>query len=298
MASGNLLVTGATGHQGGALISALLATQPKQFEIFAVTRNPSSTSAVRLASRGVIIIEGDTTNPDAIFTQVRDLYGVFLVTAPNSTEKEQAIPFINAARAAGVQHFIFTSVDQGKPRNAGSSAAPPPHYLTKLAIEKHLQSAAAESKGTMKWTILRPTSFMENLSPNFIGTMLATMLKQLGSTRISLISTADIGRVAALAFEQPDKYGGRELVLTGDVLSYDEMNTIFREETGKDFSLTFGILVNGLQWAITDLGMTMRYFANGAYDYDMDAKLSKELGLRHFRTWLREDSKLTALKKP
>lgn len=297
MALRKLLVTGATGQQGGALISALLTQQPKQFHIFAVTRNPSSPSALRLASKGVTLIKGDTTDASAIFTQVQDIYGVFLVTAPNSSEKEQAIPLIDAAKAAGVEHFVFTSVDQGKSNNDASSSTPPPHYITKLAIEKHLQNVAAESSGSMKWTILRPTSFMENLSPNFIGTMLATMLKQLGSTRISLISTADIGRVAALAFEKPDAYQGRALTLTGELLSYDEMNMIFKQETGKDFSLTFEILVNGLQWSISDLGLTMKYFRDGAYDYEMDSKLSKELGLRDFRTWLQEDRKFEILKK-
>jgi hypothetical protein len=75
------------------------------------------------------------------------------------------------------------------------------------------------------------------------------------------------------------------------------MDGIFKEETGKEMPVTYEVLVNGLQWAITDLGKTMRYFREGAYDYEMDAELAKELGLRDFRTWLREDSKFVVLKK-
>jgi uncharacterized protein YbjT (DUF2867 family) len=149
----------------------------------------------------------------------------------------------------------------------------------------------------MKWTILRPTSFMDNLSRGFIGKAATTMFKQMGSTRISLISTKDIGRAAALAFEKPDIYAGRALTLTGDLLTFDEMNQIFKEETGTDMPLTCELLVDGLQWAISDLGVTMKYFRDGGVDYEMDVELAEELGLRNFRTWLRQDSKFEILRR-
>ncbi|RDL33859.1 uncharacterized protein BP5553_08227 [Venustampulla echinocandica] len=288
MARKNILVTGATGQQGGALISALLASNPQEFKIFALTRNASSPSAIRLAAQGTTVIQGDTTKPDAVFSQVPDPYGVFLVTVPTATENEQAMPFIDAAMKSGVNHFIFTSADRGGPVISESDSTPVPHFGTKKAIEQHLKSAGG---GQMLWTILRPTSFMDNLSPNFIGKALATMLKQMGSTKVSLIATKDIGRAAALAFARPEVYAGRALTLTGDLLTFAEMNTIFKEETGKDLPTTFKFVVNGLQWAISDLGVTMKYLRDGAYEYDMDKALTEELGLRDFRTWLREDSK-------
>jgi hypothetical protein len=68
----------------------------------------------------------------------------------------------------------------------------------------------------------------------------------------------------------------------------DEMNTIFKEETGEKMPLTYEVLVNGMQWAIGDLGKTMKYFGKRALDYKMDREVSKDLGLRDFRTWLRE----------
>jgi uncharacterized protein YbjT (DUF2867 family) len=294
MALKNIVVTGATGKQGGALIGSLLASHPKQFRIFALTRNATSESALRLESEGITIIQGDTTLPEAVFSQVPDPYGVFLVTVPGANEKEQAIPFIDAAISAGVRHFIFTSADRGGPVKSETDSTIVPHFGAKMAIEKHLKTAA-ETDGKMKWTILRPTSFMDNLSPGFIGKAVATMFKQMGSTRISLISTKDIGKAAALTFEKSEAYAGRALTLTGDLLTFEEMNLIFEEETGRGMPLTYELLVDGLQWAIRDLGVTMKYFRDGGVDYEMDMELAEQLRLRNFRTWLREDSKFGVL---
>jgi hypothetical protein len=72
------------------------------------------------------------------------------------------------------------------------------------------------------------------------------------------------------------------------------MNEIFKEEIGEEMSLTYDVVASGLQWAISDFGKTMKYFREGAFDYEMDRELAKQLGLRDFRTWLREDSKFVA----
>ena len=60
--------------------------------------------------------------------------------------------------------------------------------------------------------------------------------------------------------------------------------------------MAFEIVINGLQWAISDLGLSMKYSREGGYDYEKDTQLSKELGLRDFRAWLREESKFEVMK--
>lgn len=75
MALKNIIVIGATGHQGGALINALLEENPQIFSIFAVTRNVSSPAAIKLSSRGVKVIQGDIDNPSAIFSEIGNPYG-------------------------------------------------------------------------------------------------------------------------------------------------------------------------------------------------------------------------------
>jgi uncharacterized protein YbjT (DUF2867 family) len=139
----NLLITGATGNQGGALITALQSLTPQQFNLFALTRNLSSPTSLRLANQGATVIKGDISSPTAIFTQVPSpLHGVFVVTLPGPHEKDHATTFIDAAITAGVHHIIFTSVDPGSPFKSSSSTHNGPipilHFGIKRDIENYL----------------------------------------------------------------------------------------------------------------------------------------------------------------
>jgi len=291
MALKNLLVTGATGKQGGALIEALLASKPPVFTIYALTRDASSASAKRLAAKNVNVIEGDTTLPGPIFSKLPNPYGVFSVTVPGKNEEGKAIPLIDAALANGVKHFIFTSADRGGPAKSDADPTPVPHFITKFNIEKHLKEASAKSDGRMRYTILRPVAFMDNLTPDFIGRSFATMVKQLGNTRLAMVCTADIGRVAARALQNPEKYSGKAITLAGDSLDFAGLSRVFEEETGQPLQTTFEFFVNGLQWAIHDLGMMFKWFRAGGYGYDIDAATKDELELQDFRSWLKTYSK-------
>ncbi|KAG9233656.1 putative NmrA-like family domain-containing protein 1 [Amylocarpus encephaloides] len=299
MTTKNILITGSTGNQGSAVVNALLMLSNSQvpYHLYTLTRNPSSAPARRLTAKpNVTVIQGDSTNPQAIFSQLPpDIHGLFLVTLPNATEKEQAIPLIDIAIEKGVRHIVFTSADRGGPERSETDATIIPHFGTKMGIEKSLKEACSRSHKSTEWTILRPTSFMDNISPSFIGKTLGTMLKQMGDTKLSLISVSDIGKAAALAFDQPARYSGRALTLTGDWLTFDEMDLVFKEETGAGLPTTFEVVANGLQWGISDLNVSMRYFREGGYAYEMDGGLARELGLKDFRTWLREDSKFPLL---
>jgi uncharacterized protein YbjT (DUF2867 family) len=75
-----ILVTGATGKQGGACLSALLA-RPGAYELYALTRSARSPAAQKLAARGVRIVEGNMDAPGAVLAQVpAPLDGVFYVS--------------------------------------------------------------------------------------------------------------------------------------------------------------------------------------------------------------------------
>jgi uncharacterized protein YbjT (DUF2867 family) len=172
----NLLVTGATGKQGGALISALLASNAAaEFAIHAVTRNPSSAAAKSLASKpNVKVIRGDLSDPDALFTEGGvQFWGVYSVQVPMGqgqspvTEEKQGIQLVDAAIAHGhVKHFVYTSADRGGPKSS-SNPTNIPHFISKFHIEKHLVEKAKGS--SMGYTIFRPVAFLENLTNDFAG---------------------------------------------------------------------------------------------------------------------------------
>ena len=165
MASRKLLVVGATGQQGGALIEALLANK-SSFDIYGLTRNKASPSATKLSGRGVHMIEGDVSAPLPIFKQLgKSVYGVFSVTTLCKDEEGEAKPLIDAAIANNVQHFVYTSADRGGPAKSDKDPTVVPHFITKFNVEKHLIAKAAKSPQRMMWTILRPVSFMDNFTP-------------------------------------------------------------------------------------------------------------------------------------
>jgi len=285
-------VTGATGKQGGALIEALLANKSSNFDIYGLTRNASSNSAKKLTARKVVMIEGDTKNPVPVFDKIgTGVWGVFSVTIPGKDEEEQAKPLIDAAVANGVQHFVFTSVDRGGPAKSESDATYVPHFITKFNIEKHLKAKAAASPQKMGWTILRPVAFFDNLTPDFQGKSFSRIMKQMEPTRLNMIGTKDIGRVAAQAFLDPENNRSKAYTLAGDTLDYETMNKIFKEEVGRDMPLAPGIATVLFKFIIPDMGKMFQWFEEGNYSYDIGFVKKEHPDLEDFRTWLRTSSK-------
>ncbi|KUJ23712.1 putative NmrA-like family domain-containing protein 1 [Mollisia scopiformis] len=291
MALKNILVTGATGKQGGAVIRALLSSPTPSFHIYALTRNASSPSAQALASKpNITVVEGDTSNPAPIFTSIsQPVHGVFSVTVPNpfkagSFEENQAIPLIDASVKHGVKQFIFTSADRGGPGKADNDPTPVPHFITKFNVENHLKSR------NMQWTILRPVAFYENLTPDFIGKGFAAMWRQLGDVKLGLVGTKDIGLVAAKAFLHPENYANRAVTLVGDQLTFAEADKAFEDVVGTKMPITFNLVASGLKWMIHDLGAMFKWFGEGGYAWDMSG-VRKEEQLMDFKTWLKSESK-------
>jgi uncharacterized protein YbjT (DUF2867 family) len=106
MAGKKLLITGATGKQGGYVVEALLSSS---FQILALTRNTTSSAAQSLASNpNVTIVQGDSTSPGPIFEAYKDIYGVFCMTAMGKVAEEaQAKPLIDASIKNGGPAFHF-----------------------------------------------------------------------------------------------------------------------------------------------------------------------------------------------
>jgi uncharacterized protein YbjT (DUF2867 family) len=103
-----ILVTGATGRQGGAAARHLLV---KGWQVRALTRDPDKATALALKQAGAELVQGDNNNRASLDAAMQGLYGVFSVqAAPPESEVQQGKNIANAAKAAGVQHFVFTSV--------------------------------------------------------------------------------------------------------------------------------------------------------------------------------------------
>jgi uncharacterized protein YbjT (DUF2867 family) len=206
-----ILVTGATGQQGGAVARQLLK-QPG-FAVRAFTRDPAKPAARDLAQAGAEMIQGDLDDTDSVRRALEGAYGAFSVQnfmeAGYDGEIRQGKQLADAAKAAGVQHFVYSSVVSAE-RQTGL-----PHFESKWQIEQHI------GQGGLSHTILRPVFFMQNWynymrEPILHGTLPLPLNPQ---TPLQQISVDDIGAFAALAFQNPSKWHGRTVELAGEELT-------------------------------------------------------------------------------
>lgn len=291
MASRKLLVIGATGKQGGALIESLLVKK-SSFDIYGLTRDKASPSATKLSERGVHMIEGNVSNPLPIFKQLgKDVYGVFSVTTLSKDEEGEAKPLIDAAIDNNVRHFVYTSADRGGPAKSDEDPTIVPHFITKFNVEKYLIASAAKSQQGMIWTILRPVAFMDNFSPDFLGKVMGRIMSNNRDVPMQLISTKDIGRIAARVLEEPHRYSGRAVTLAGDSLTFPEVDKIFKEEVGHGAPIAPSILVTVALFFQDDFKKMTQWVQEGGYAGDMGYIQKETPGLMDFRTWLRTESK-------
>ena len=214
-----VLVAGATGRQGGAVVRHML---PKGWRLRALTRNPKSYAARQLVEKGVELAEGDMDDPASLERGARGVYGVYSVqdfwTVGARREVQQGKNLADVAKKAGVEHFVYSSVG-GAERNTGIT-----HWETKWVVEKHVRSL------NLPVTILRPASFMEtyHITEVEIGLLKGRLADPIrGDKPYQTIATDDIGAFAALAFERPKDFIGLDLEIAGSELTNIDAAKVF-----------------------------------------------------------------------
>jgi uncharacterized protein YbjT (DUF2867 family) len=224
-------VTGATGQQGGVVARKLLA---EGWKVRALTRDLNKPAGQELKALGAEIVPGDLDERAQLDAAFKGAYGVFSVQnfwLPNvgkEGEIRQGKLVADAAKAAGVQHLVYSSV--------GSADRAPgvQHFESKWEIERHIHSLG------IPYTILRPVAFMDNynwsrpyiLSGTFTGFGLRA------DKGMQLIAAEDIGVFAALAFANPQEYLGRTLEIAGDELTESQTAETFAKVIGRPISVT------------------------------------------------------------
>jgi len=203
-----ILITGATGQQGGATICEM--QRRGHWHIRALVRELQAPKAVALAKHGVELVHGDLDDEHSLRVALDGAEGVLSVQSPMKSgpagEERQGKRLASLAKESGVRHFVQCSAG-GVERRSGV-----PHFQSKWAIEQHIETLRLPA------TTLRPAAFMENFSSlMFRITMLSMMKTYLGPDQaMQLVSVQDVAWFAAEAFEKPDQYLGRAMELAGD----------------------------------------------------------------------------------
>lgn len=221
-----VLVAGSTGNQGGAVARSLLE---RGFQVRALTRDTEKPEARALSEQGAEVVSGDMDDRSSMEQVLEGVYGVFSVQtfweAGYDLEVRQGITLADAAKAADVQHVVYSSVGSAH-RDTGI-----PHFDSKWEIEEHTRQAE------LPYTILRPVYFMQNWEMMRDQIVSGTLPQPLDPDKpLQQLNIEDIGAFAAMAFESPDQWIGREVDLAGDELTMPEVAETMGRVTGREIS--------------------------------------------------------------
>jgi uncharacterized protein YbjT (DUF2867 family) len=226
-----VVVTGATGQQGGAVARRLLADD---VPVRALVRRPESDAAKALAAAGAELVTGDLTDLDSLVPALTGARAVFSVQTPDindlssNVERVGGLNLVEAAQRAGVAQFVHSSVSRlgSFLRQAALGRADewgaPYYWESKAVVGQALPDA-----GFASWTELRPAFFNSNLIrpslwfENMTGETMVTALDP--DKPMAVIAVPDIGVAAAAAFADPARFHGHAIELAGDLLSLNEM---------------------------------------------------------------------------
>jgi uncharacterized protein YbjT (DUF2867 family) len=253
-----VLVTGATGSQGGAVARELLA---KGWRVRALTRKPDSDAAKALAAKGAEIVAGDLDDAASLRAALAGVWGVWAVqnTWEAGVEKEevQGKALAHLARESGVQHYVQSSVG-GANRNTGI-----PHFDNKWRIEQTVRSLGFPSHA-----VLRPVFFMENLvGPWFLqGDKLVTALDP--ATKLQMVAVEDIGRYGAMLFQRAEEMNGIALDLAGDAVTLPEAAAALSRALGREITYQ-PIPIAMVRQNSEDMAKMLEWFDETGYDADI-----------------------------
>ncbi|KAL5591846.1 hypothetical protein FOVSG1_010735 [Fusarium oxysporum f. sp. vasinfectum] len=283
--SRNLLITGATGKQGGSVVEAVLSRFSKEFTILAVTRNAQSPSALRLAkkSSAVKLVEGNLDDVPSLFRAAKKvasgpIWGVYSVQAAVTKgttfegEMRQGKALIDESIKNDVKHFVYSSVDRGGNERSWSNPTPIPHFKSKHQIEHYLRGSI-KSKSLL-------------LSKVFMTSLRNTMKDK----PLQWIATSDIGVFAAEAFADPDRLNKQAIGLAGEELIFEELDHRFRSVTGTGIGTTVGLLGKALKAGVKEVGVMLDWFKEEGYNVDMQLARSINPHIKDVRAWLKQDS--------
>ncbi|MFQ6226767.1 NmrA family NAD(P)-binding protein [Nocardia sp. NPDC002869] len=281
-----ILVTGATGRQGGATARRLLAAGRP---VHALVRDTEAPAALALTAAGARLVRGDFDDLSGLARALEGVAGVFgippVALGPSGVDTEleaaRGRALIDAAVAAGVEQVVFSTVA------STSTSAPWPGGAGKRAIEEYLLDRVAVP------TVLRPVRFMTN----YLGVAVAGID---GISRgvhrhlfpphepMQIIAVEDIAEFALLAFTDPARFAGRTLELAGDQPTPVAAAAAISEATG--IAVRYEQLTDDEAAALgTEIAAVRTGWRDGhRWHADIEALRVIHPGLRTFGDWLAE----------
>jgi len=224
---------------------------------------------------------GDFTDSGSLDRAMAGIDAIYAMTTPfeagEDAETAQGIALIEAAKRAGVKHFVYSSVASADLKTGI------PHFDSKFRVEEVLAASG------VPYTISAPVFFMENLLapwllPGIMGGTLAMAMP--GDRPLQQIAVADIGAFAAVLIERGERVFGKRFNIAGDELTNSDVAAILSRKLGRPIVYQ-GFPPDALRAQSEDMAIMFEWFATTGYSADLNA-LRREFGdvsWQDFKTW-------------
>jgi uncharacterized protein YbjT (DUF2867 family) len=277
--SRTILVTGATGNQGGVVLRHLLR---HGWRLRAMTRDPSKPSARELADMGVEVVEGNNDDPESLERAMKGCYGVYAITTPFEVgiegETAHGVAMADAARKTDVEHFVYSSVASANDETGI------PHFESKRRVEEHLQYL------NIPYTIVRPVFLMENFTLPTTKQSITSGTLAMGinpDQPLQMIALDDVGYAVARVFDRREKYLRKAVDLAGDELTMPRAAKMLGEAMGCTVSFK-QVSIDNLRAVSEDYAAMYDWFNQGGYHVDLEMQRVFNPGIHRFDDWVRE----------
>lgn len=219
-----ILVTGLTGNQGRAVTHQLLE-KPSTFDVYGLTRDPTTVHAEALRDLGVTTVQGTLDDPTSFETTLTEMDAVFSMTrsaAGYEREIANGVAIADAAAAADVDHFVFSSII------GADRATEIDVFEAKRQIEQHVTDL------DLAVTILRPAWFMFNLDRHREDVRTGRLALPLADgVTLPILDVGDYGLFVTKVFADPERYTGRTIEISGDEQTLESMASILSDVVGR-----------------------------------------------------------------
>lgn len=311
-----IAVAGATGAQGGGVVRAILADRRGGFAARALTRDPNSDKAKALADIGAEVVQADLHDPASVKQAFAGAYGAYCVTffwnhISPETEMAEARSMADAAKAAGLQHVIWSTLEDTRKFIPLSDNRMPtlmgkykvPHFDVKGEAD-----ALFEASG-VPVTYLITSFYWENFIYFGMGPKKGTDGKlalslPMADKKLAGIAAEDIGKSAYAIFKKgPSATAGKRIGIAGEHLSGEEIAAKFSRALGQQvvYSPVSFDVYRGLGFpGADDLGNMFQFYA----EFEQQLADTRDLGktralnpeLQTFDQWLARNVKNIPLK--
>jgi uncharacterized protein YbjT (DUF2867 family) len=266
-----VLVLGATGRQGGATTRQLLHAG---WRVRALVRDPDRADVHALRQAGVEIVQGDYDDRPSLDAAMKGIHGVFSMQA-SVDEVRQGKQIADAAKAASVQHIVYSSVQSAAElaRVGGGG--------NKWELEQYLWALRLPA------TVLRPAFFMDTVAigPRY-GVPIDTFpIAIREDVLIGLIAVDDIGAFATLAFSHPEDYVDRTIEIAGDALTPPQITATIGHVTGRSIRHV-PIPIEELAQQNPEIARAIEYLNTTGYPVDLAPLRALHPDLMTLQTWL------------